>query len=59
MPKRKILKARIADDLIRKIFKAEGWVLDRQPRVRRCNELYTITADPCKNVYIATPKDEK
>ncbi len=47
----------VADDLIRAIYKAEGWtVAEGERRVARCNEVYTITADARRNRYIAVRK---
>lgn len=59
MSKRKIIKRRIAYDLIVAVYKAEGWWPPREGerRVERVKTLYTLTADLRKNVYIATPKE--
>lgn len=53
----KKIERAIADDLIRAIYKAEGWQLrDRagfDSCVARCNALYTIMADVRRNRYVA------
>lgn len=60
MIKRRVIKRKIADDLIRAIYKAEGWTRHDKAGFNscsaRCSLLYVITADPRSNKYIATPK---
>jgi hypothetical protein len=61
MARRKIERA-VADDLIRAIYAAEGWQRHDKGGFPTCSarssSLYTITADPRRNRYIATPKGE-
>ena len=55
----RVIKRAVADDLIRAIYKAEGWrFVEGEARVARCNELYAITADARANRYVATRKCE-
>lgn len=50
----------IADDLIRAIYKREGWTRgDRDgfnSQAARCSAIYDITADPARNRYVAVRK---
>lgn len=47
------------DDLIRAIYKSEGWVRGDKggfsTQSARCNSLYKITVDTERNRYITTP----
>ncbi len=57
MKKPKVLKAAIPADLIVKVYEYEGWQFKMgERRVPRVKELYDITVDVRKNVYIATRK---
>ena len=54
---RKVLKARIAADLIDKVFRAEGWTKEEgQVRTRMVKGLYTLSVDHRGGKYVATPK---
>ena len=61
MARRRIFQARVADDLIRAIYDAEGWQRHDRGGFRscsaRCNAFYAITADPRRNRYVAIRKD--
>ena len=56
---RKKLTARIAADLIDKVYAAEGWTkVEGEVRIRRIKTVYCISVDARKGVYVATPKRE-
>lgn len=56
---RKVIERAVADDLIRAVYKAEGWTRSEgEARVERVKQFYTITADPRRNRYIAGPSHE-
>lgn len=53
---RKVIERAVADDLIRAVYKAEGWTRSEgESRVERVKQFYIITADARRNRYIATP----
>ena len=55
---RRVLRARIADDLILKVRKAEGWPHiegDKLATIKHMNALYSVTATR-DGWYVATPK---
>lgn len=56
---RRIIERAIADDLIRAIYKAQGWTPGDKAgfnsRTARCSSVYSITADARRNRYVATP----
>lgn len=57
MAKRKVIKRAVALDLIHAVYRAEGWTRrEGESQVKRVKQYYEITADPCANRYIATPK---
>lgn len=57
--KRRVIERAVADDLIRAVYKAEGWTPgDKggfETRTARCSSVYDITADSRRNRYVATP----
>jgi len=51
------ITGRTADDVIRAIYKAEGWPrVEGERRVARCKTLYDFTADTQRNRYVASRK---
>jgi hypothetical protein len=59
MSNRKIIERAVALDLIQAVYKAEGWTRrEGEGQVARVKQFYTITADPRRNRYIATPIGE-
>jgi hypothetical protein len=57
MCNRSKIERAVALDLIQAVYKAEGWVRrEGESQVARVKDLYTITADPRRNRYVATPK---
>lgn len=63
--RRKVIMARTPADLILAVYAAEGWTRDMMAagasatptRAGLVNTRYTVTADPRRNRYIATPKN--
>lgn len=54
---RKTLTARIAADLINKVYCAEGWTkVEGEVRSLRVKTAYRLSVDARKGVYVATPK---
>lgn len=57
--KPRIITARVAADLIDKVYAAEGWTkLEGEVRSRRVKALYDLSVDSRGGFYIATRREE-